>query len=566
MKKIIIFFMTLVLIFTVAGCGKKPTATIENEDIRRSSYKFDLTVDSKDMVTKGSVLVNFYKISNKDESLFTTKTLTTFSETVSVTGMESDTNYRCDVLGTYNKKSHVIYSWVIKTKKDGTQFDPIVINTANELVEYLSNDYSSDAYYELGQDIDFTTYSKQDDEGNNVEFSGLATTSSTAFCGYLNGKGHTIKNVTISSDVTYNGFFGYLKGTLEDVNFENINITVNRSSSSTTYTGSVCGYGYQAKLINVNVKNATLTVDAKTQYTGGVIGYSFATNTTYSKNEGITITAKGTSTVYVGGLTAYLCQNSSSRFGKVYHASVDGTVTMTCGTTVFYGGLVGFVKAGSYIDRSIANMNATITSYGNATIGGLVGQAKLNGVDDTKIEYIKNVVAKGSINYKTIKEEELTLNNDLVMIGGLIGSATTVKINQTYIEMDIDIEAKMDEKGSLYAGLVYGCGYEYHTELHNAIINGTIKSKTTDSHADATISVYGYDGSTYIEGGVEKTYSIIDNLTVGHVTMTVEREGVSEDYDGAISITDAASVAQWDSEIWTIDVDSTNKKINVSFK
>ena len=211
-------------------------------------------------------------------------------------------------------------------------------------------------------------------------------------------------------------------------------------------------------------------------------------------------------------------------------------------------------------------MNATITSYGNATIGGLVGQAKLNGVDDTKIEYIKNVVAKGSINYKTIKEEELTLNNDLVMIGGLIGSATTVKINQTYIEMDIDIEAKMDEKGSLYAGLVYGCGYEYHTELHNAIINGTIKSKTTDSHADATISVYGYDGSTYIEGGVEKTYSIIDNLTVGHVTMTVEREGVSEDYDGAISITDAASVAQWDSEIWTIVVDSTNKKINVSFK
>lgn len=566
MKKIIIFFMTLVLIFTVAGCGKKPTAKIENEDIRRSSYKFDLTVDDKEMVTKGSVLVNFYKISNKDESLFTTKTLTTFSETVSVTGLESDTNYRCDVLGTYNKKSHVIYSWVITTKKDGTQFDPIVITTANELVEYLSNDYSSDAYYELGNDIDFNDYSKKDDEGNDVEFTGLSSTSSTAFCGYLNGKGYTIKNVTISSDVTYNGFFGYLKGTLEDVNFENFNISVKRSTSSTTYTGTVCGYGYQAKLINVNVKNSTLTVEAKTQYTGGVIGYSFATNTTYSENEGITINSISGSTAYVGGLTAYLCQNSSSRFGKVYHASVKGTVTMTKGSTVFYGGLVGFMKAGSYVDRSIAEMNATINAYSSAKIGGLVGQANLNNVDDTTVEYIKNVVAKGSIIYKSIKEDALVEVEDTVIIGGLIGSATAVKINQAYIEMDLNMEIKLAAKGELYSGLVYGRGYEYHTELHNAIINGNIKSVTTGSNDDATISVYGYDGSAYDDGGDIKPLSVIDSLTVGHINITLDKDGATEEYPNAISITDASSVAQWNTEIWTVTVDSTNKKIDVSFK
>ena len=87
MKKIFVFLMTLVLIFTLAACSKKPTATIENENIKRSSYSFDLKVDDKDIVTKGSVLVNFYKITKKEESLVSTKTLSTFDETVSVTGL-----------------------------------------------------------------------------------------------------------------------------------------------------------------------------------------------------------------------------------------------------------------------------------------------------------------------------------------------------------------------------------------------------------------------------------------------------------------------------------------------
>ena len=479
--------------------------------------------------------------------------------------MESDTDYRCDVMCTYNKKSHVIYSWVVTTKKDGTQFDPIIITTADELVEYLSNDYSSDAYYELGNDIDFTGYKKTNEDGTQEDFTGLSSTSSTAFAGYLNGKGHTIKNVTLSSEVTYNGFFGYLKGTLEDVNFENINVSVTRTSSSTTYTGSVCGYGYQAKLINVNVKNATLTVNAKTQYTGGIIGYAFATNVTYSENSGITINSTSGSTAYVGGITAYLCQNSSSKFGKIYHASVEGTATLDKGSTVFYGGLVGYLKAGSYIDRSIANMNATISSSGKTKAAGLVGHANLNSVDDITIEYVKNVVAKGSIIFKSIKDEELSEVEEEIMIGGLFGSATAVKINNAYIEMDLDIEAKVAEKGSLYSGLVYGRGYEYHTELHNAIIIGNIKYVTTGSHDSATISVSEYDGSTYNDGGVIKPLSVIDETNVGYTTITIDKNGTEETSTG-ISIADAINYAGFDTVIWDVTVDSTNNVLNVKFK
>ena len=558
MKKIIVFFMTLVLIFTVTGCGKKPTATIENEDLRRTSYKFDLKVDDKDIVTKGSVLVNFYNISKKDEVLVSTKTLTTFDETVSVTGLESDTDYRCDVVCTYNKQSHIIYSWVIKTMKDGTENEPIKINDANELVEHMSKDYSEDAFYELACDIDFSTYSKKDSEGNDVPFEGLSTSSSTAFAGKLNGNNHTIKNVTLSTNTTYNGFFGYLKGTIEDVTFENINVTVTRDSSTTTYTGAICGYGYQAKLINVNLKDSKVSVSAKTQYTGGLIGYAFATNITTSTNTGVEIESTNGSTSYVGGITSYICQNSSDKFGKILYSSISGKVDVRTTNTLYYGGLVGFFKLGSTLDKSIANIDATIYTYGQTEAGGIVGVARL--ANSASGKKISNVVAKGKITYKSIKETDLVENSNTVSVAGLIASATAVNLSNAYSEMELDIEANISKEKNLYSSLVFGRGFEYHTELHNTIINGSIKTNITTEDT-SVISVHGYDGSVYDDGGDEKPMSTIDSETVKHVKITID----DSEFGNAIAITDAQAGANWSSTVWKVTVDETNKKLDVEF-
>lgn len=560
MKKIIVFFMTLVLIFTMTGCGKKPSAKIENEDIRRSSYKFNLTVDDLDIVTKGSVLVNFYKISKKDEVLVSTKTLTTFSESVSVTGLDSDTEYRCDVVCTYNKKSHIIYSWIVKTKKDGTEFDPIKITTANELVENITKDYSEDAYYELDADIDFTTYSNKDDEGNEIAFEGLSLTSSQAFAGTLKGNNHTIKNVNISSSASYNGFFGYFKGTLEDVKFEDISVTVNRDSSTTTYTGSVCGYAYQAKFINVEVVNSTLTVSAKTQYTGGVVGYSFATNLINCSNKNTNITSKALNgtTSYVGGLTSWIQQNSSDKYGKIMNATVEGTINISETKALYYGGLVALAKTGSTIERSIANINATISTYDKVEAGGLIGNVKM---DDSKIaDRIKNVVAKGNINYSTMKEDaDVQIDGD-VIIGGIIGSATGVKLSNAYSEMELVIKAQIKNSHNLYSSLVFGEGYDVHTTLSNAIVNGTINYDTTGSEDEVKPQFHGFDGSVYIDSeGYEKPMSIIDDATVKYVKIKINES----EYAEYIAIKDAVSSANWNTAIWNVKDDGD--KLIISF-
>ena len=562
MKKIIVFFMTLTLIFTLAACsGKKPTASIENENIKRSSYSFDLKVEDKDIVTKGSVLVNFYKITKKDESLVSTKTLSTFSETVSVTGLDSNTDYRADVLCTYSKKSHIIYSWTFKTNEKGTEFDPIKITTFKELVDNVANDYSTDVYYELQNDIDFNDY--KDENGSLIEFSGMSSTSSTSFQGHLDGKGFAIKNVKVTSSQTYNGIFGYLKGTVENLKIEGAEVSVTRDSSTTTYSDILCGYGYQAKLIDVDIIDSKITVEAKTQYTGGYAGYGFATNFNYCDSNNVEINSIGASTAYVGGITSYLCQNSSNKYGKIYSTTANGKANISGCQTLNYGGLVGLLKAGASIDKGLADIDATIKGYGLTKAGGIIGQINLNSADDNKA--IKNVVAKGKITFKTIKEVDVIECNDDIFVGGLIGSATNVYLDSAYSEMDIDIEAKVKAEKKLYSGLAFGNGYELHTELHNAIINGSIKAVTTGSDDQAEIGIHGYDGATYIDSeSNERPCSTIDSETVKYVKIELDIDGTTQTYPSAITINDAKTSNNWDSNIWDVTVDG--EKLVIKFK
>ena len=560
MKKIIVFFMALITLVTISACGVKPTATVSNPIIGRSSYTFDLKVEDKDIVTKGSVLVNFYKLNKKDEELTTTKTLSTFSETVSVTGLTSNTEYRADVLCTYNKKSHIIYSWTFTTNDAGTVFDPIEIKTPKELVDNLAKDYSADAYYVLANDIDFSEY--KDEEGKLIDFSGISTTSSSAFQGHLDGNGFTIKNAVVTTSQTYNGFFGYLKGYVENIHFDNIKVSVDRDTSTSTYSGILAGYSYQAKINNVYVNNSKLDVYAKSQYTGGLVGYAFASNINYTKLDNIELTSNGGTNSYVGGITAYLCQNSSSKFGKIYNATINGKVDIVGTKTLFYGGIVGSLKAGARIDRGIANINATIKATNTSKIGGIVGQANLNSVD--KDEYIKNVVAKGNITFKTINDVDVELSDGSIYIGGLVGSATQTVVDSAYVELDIVIEAKLKKDKELYAGLAFGNGFELHTELHNAIINGSIEVTTTDSEAESTVSIHGYDGSVYIDGMDEKSSSYIDSETVKYVKISLDVDGTTQDYPQGISLDSVSSVATWDKYIWDTKVESN--KLVVTFK
>ena len=155
-----------------------------------------------------------------------------------------------------------------------------------------------------------------------------------------------------------------------------------------------------------------------------------------------------------------------------------------------------------------------------------------------------------------------------MFIGGLIGSATTVLVDSAYVELNIDIEAKVAKDKKLYSGLAFGNGVEFHTGLYNAIINGSIKAVTTDSDAEAVISIHGYDGSVY--GSEEKPSSTIDSETVKYIAISLDVDGADYSYpDSGISFDNISSVVTWNTNVWGYSVEEkadSTKTLNVTFK
>lgn len=563
MKKIIGFFIALALVIALSACGNNYKVTIENAVEGRSTYTCNVKIEEDDSMTKGSVIIKINEITDDGDSLFTTKTLSSFEGPVSVTGLNSSTDYRADLYCTINKKQELIYSWSFKTNEDGTQYDPISITTASQLVDAISEDYSSDAYYILGCDIDFSTYVDEETK-EPKKFEGLCKSSSQSFQGNFDGDGFTIKNVTITSTSGYVGFFGYLKGIVRNVNFENVTINVDKTSTESTYIGALCGYGYEAKINNVNINGCKLNVSAPKQYVGGLVGYSFATNILNSNVSNLDITSKKASTGYVGGLTGYLCQNSSNLYGLVYYSKVDGKINVSNASDIYYGGLVGYAKSGISIEEAIADVEANILADGKIYAGGFAGCVNFGSGENTKSDAIRNVVAKGELKYQTNKNDERAESSNNILIGGFIGSATSVDVSCAYIDILVDIDCKLSKDGKLYASAVYGCGYDYHTTLRESILNAKINVVTTDSNEDSVKNIHGYDGESYKDAN--GNWCSVSGTQPIYISLGITIDGADESYPASTASFDQATVdlAKWNLNIW--DVEIKTDEFVISFK
>lgn len=553
MKKVIGIIMVMVLIFTLSACGKnsKPTATIEDFTVGRSTCNFSIMVDDKDVVTKGSVIAKFYEVDDSEDILFTTKTITGFEGTMSTTGLTSGRDYRVDILCTYDKEQQIILSKSFSTSLEGTFSQPIVINNAEELIEKFGNEYSSDVYYELGADIDFADVS---------DFQGLCQTSATAFSSNLDGKGYKIKNVTVTSDLTYNGFFGYVKGVIKNVVFENIKVNVNRTTSSTIYVGAVAGYGYQGKLINVDIDGVTMNTTSSSQYVGSLVGYAFGTNITSCNVNNLNLTATGmSSSSYVGGLAGYLCQNSGSKYGKINTSTVAGTISVTGNESatsqgsLYYGGITAYAKVGSEVHTSISNINATIKSKAIGYYGGIVGYANFGSDVDNCKDHITDIVAMGKITYLASESEEN------LMVGGLIGSATAIQVKNAFVDIDLDIAIDFDDENDntdekLYAAAIFGNGYEYHTSATNVLIDCVMTftgvTASTECHIDHT-----YDGAEA---------AFIDNCLIVQFSSTKDLTQLNVASDLVGVTTNTIAQIGWDILIWDVKIE--NSKFVISFE
>ena len=201
--------------------------------------------------------------------------------------------------------------------------------------------------------------------GKNIDLTGkgwtpIGTNYEKRYKGTFDGRGHTIKGLTVTTNDQFVGLFGYLDraGTVKNVVMEGIQITSNHVLMSGN-TGGVVGYSW-GTIENCSVSGSVSGTDC----VGGVVG---------SQKAGSIIGCSSSATVkgkhYVGGV-------AGEKWGTMTACYATGNVTLEIASQKnnFGGGVVG-LNGGSTVLACYAtgNVNSKGRSTGNVHIGGLFG-------------------------------------------------------------------------------------------------------------------------------------------------------------------------------------------------
>lgn len=225
--------------------------------------------------------------------------------------------------------------WGVAGGKDGSTADKAYVITTTEGLDLLAQKVNagtgySGTYFKLGKDIEYNK-----NTANNFTPIG---SNGNYFYGSFDGNGKTISGINIyNSDATYQGVFGFLYGTVENLVVSNCSI-VARSS-----VGAIAGYLGTATIKNCSVSNVTLK---GFNYIGGIAGTSDK-----GTIKGCVSAAAITGTRYGG--------NDANRLGGIVGATTDNPSILT--DNLFTG---------------------TISDNLNQYIGAIVGQNANGGLDN----------------------------------------------------------------------------------------------------------------------------------------------------------------------------------------
>ena len=217
-------------------------------------------------------------------------------------------------------------------------------------VAELVNGGKTDINITLDKDIDLT----------GKDWTPIGTNYDKRYKGTFDGRGHTIKGLTVTTNDQFVGLFGYLDkaGTVKNVVMEGIQITSNHVLMSGN-TGGVVGYSW-GTIENCSVSGSV----SGTNCVGGVVGSQKAGSIIGCSSSAI---VKGTR--YVGGV-------AGEKWGTMTACYATGNVTLEINSPqdLSGGGVVG-LNGGSTVLACYAtgNVNSKGSNTGNVHIGGLFG-------------------------------------------------------------------------------------------------------------------------------------------------------------------------------------------------
>ncbi len=248
------------------------------------------------------------------------------------------------------------YTEILFSGGDGSESTPYLISTADDMRELSGrvageNGYIADKFkgkfFEVTADIDLG--------GEDNEFTAIGAWS-IYFAGTFDGDNHTISGLYINQpDVNYQGLFGRIEdgATIK-------NTTVSGEVTGEDYVGGVVGTSYGSTVINCH-NNAIPKVAGDRATVGGVVGWSADESTVINCHNSAALSS-AVNDVTVGGVVGY--NDLKSTVINCYNSAAASST----GNSTKIGGIVGY------------NNHTVINCYNNAAVSGTGGSPKIGGV------------------------------------------------------------------------------------------------------------------------------------------------------------------------------------------
>ncbi|QUC66048.1 GLUG motif-containing protein [Aristaeella hokkaidonensis] len=259
----------------------------------------------------------------------------------------------------------------------GTAEDPYRIATAEQLLALSAavNDGSAGGYYGacfvLTEDLDLAGI-----EWQPIGQMDLADQSNVScmFMGVFDGQGHTISNMTFSSDypIVGAGIFGMNLGEVKNLNAKNITVTCTDTFSNAV--GAVVGYNMgMVHDVTLSGENSIAGVNCIGGIAGGNNGAVYNCSV-----DGTTIRVLGDNAFPEGRIVqADVAECGGLVIGGSFGGSIDnctakGTVIAEGNEPIALGGIAGCLEMMDTVTNCTADVTITTVKGGHA-IGGLCG-------------------------------------------------------------------------------------------------------------------------------------------------------------------------------------------------
>lgn len=315
--------------------------------------------------------------------------------------------------------------------------------------------------------------------------------------GNLTGKSK-LQNVSVSAQ-SHASVFGYVAGSIKNLDVENVNLTVVKDANGKFGIKSVLApvaTRNEGSITNVAVSGAIFNLESgmNTVYIGGIVGenkgFSTKSNTGYISDctSNVTINDATAKAFVIGGVTAETNASSALTRNSTVVAvknisTVDDGISANGATYFVLGGIAG--RSGGTVTKSNASVaveNGTISS-GAASIGGIAGDGTGSLATSSANITVSALVANANVGGLIGKNEGYVLNayaivdfdltaagkNAILSVGGLIGNNFSSKtetgtsqtigigaINKSYSDGEINVAVNDGALTTLFVGGIAG--------------------------------------------------------------------------------------------------------------